>query len=93
MKKRKLWLFGHIKRHPGSLEKIIMEGQVEGKRSAGRPHITWEDSIKTWSGMRSITIAGALARTRTAQLFFAVTAQSCYSEKELSCSRPSTIPR
>ena len=29
------------------------------------------------------------ARTRTAQLFFAVTALSCYSEKELSCSGPS----
>ena len=27
-------------------------------------------------------------RTRTAQLFFAVTALSCYSEKELSCSGP-----
>ena len=27
-------------------------------------------------------------RTRTAQLFFALTAQSCYSEKELSCSDP-----
>ena len=27
-------------------------------------------------------------RTRTAQLFFAVTALNCYSEKELSCSGP-----
>ena len=65
VKKRKLRFFGHIKRHPDSLEKIIMEGQVEGKRSAGRPHITWEDNIKTWSGMRSITIARALAQYRS----------------------------
>ena len=28
-------------------------------------------------------------RTQTAQLFFAVTALSCYSEKELNCSGPS----
>ena len=65
VKKRKLRFFGHIKRHPGSLEEIIMEGQVDGKRSAGRPRITWEDNIKTWSGMRSITIAGALAQDRS----------------------------
>ena len=31
-------------------------------------------------------------RTRTAQLFFAVTALNCYSEKELSCSGPSRYP-
>ena len=29
-----------------------------------------------------------ITRTRTAQLFFAVTVQSCYSEKALSCSGP-----
>ena len=29
-----------------------------------------------------------VSSTRTAQLFFAVTALNCYSEKELSCSGP-----
>ena len=33
------------------------------------------------------------ARIRTARLFFAVTVQSCYSEKELSCSGPNSSIR
>ena len=35
-------------------------------------------------------IDDTVTRTRTAQLFFAVTVQSFYSEKELSCSSPSS---
>ena len=35
---------------------------------------------------------GVITRTRTAQLFFAVTALNCYSEKELGCSGPSDYP-
>ena len=33
----------------------------------------------------SVDRPSVVKRTRTAQLFFAVTVQSCYSEKELSC--------
>ena len=35
-----------------------------------------------------ISVSPLLTRTRTAQLFFSVTVQSCYSEKELRCSGP-----
>ena len=38
-------------------------------------------------------MVSGLIRTRTAQLFFAVTAQSCYSENELSWSGPRSDKR
>ena len=42
--KRKLHLFGHIKRH--SLERQIMKGRVPGKRRKGRQRRRWTDDIK-----------------------------------------------
>ena len=47
--------------------------------------------IRTILGIAPMTIHEELAtRTRTAQLFFAVTALNCYNEKELSCSGPTS---
>ena len=49
--KRKLHLFGHIKRH-NCLERQIMEDRAPGWRRKGRPRRRWTDDIKdnmnTW---------------------------------------------
>ena len=40
--------FGHIARRGGnSLEKVIMQGCVEGRRKPGRPRTRWIDQIKS----------------------------------------------
>ena len=44
--KIKLTYFGHIMRRNESLEKDIMLGKVEGKRSRGRPPLRWIDTVK-----------------------------------------------
>ena len=46
--KQKLQYFGHIARREGdNLEKLIMFGLVEGKRSKGRQKPRWTDGIAT----------------------------------------------
>ena len=62
IRKQKLSFFGHIKRHD-SLEKIIMEGRVDGKRSRGRPRRQWRDDIESWLGIK-VEEAGRLAMKR-----------------------------
>ena len=43
--------FGHIARRGGnSLEKVIMQGCVEGRRKPGRPRTRWIDQIKSMVG-------------------------------------------
>ena len=49
VKSRKLKYFGHIKRH-STICKVILEGDVEGKRHRGRPPRKWNDDIKSWTG-------------------------------------------
>jgi len=50
-KQRILRFFGHIiKRDGSSLEKLIIEGKIEGKRSRGRTPMRWIDQIKTVTG-------------------------------------------
>ena len=43
--------FGHVSRRGGNnLEKVIMQGMVEGKRRRGRPRARWIDQIKAVTG-------------------------------------------
>ena len=52
VKARKLAHCGHTMRKQGScLEKEIMQGTMPGARMRGRPHTTWMDNIKTWTGL------------------------------------------
>ena len=53
--RQKLKFFGHIKRHD-SLEKSLLEGNTNGRRSRGRQRRRWEDGI---TGALNLTIAGA----------------------------------
>ena len=47
--KRKCQYFGHLVRH-NELQRQLLEGKINGKRSKGRPRITWMDNLKKWTG-------------------------------------------
>ena len=50
-KTRKLQYLGHLIRHKTSQIQLI-EGNIEGKRSRGRPRNTWTTDITTTNGMK-----------------------------------------
>ena len=50
IKSRKLRYYGHNRRHD-SVQRDLLEGRVEGKRSRGRPITTWMDNIKEWTNI------------------------------------------
>ena len=45
MLKLKLKYFGQLLRRDDSLEKTLMLGKIEGRRSRGRPRMRWLDGI------------------------------------------------
>ena len=45
MLKLKLPYFGHLMRKPGSLEKTLMLGKIEGRRKRGGQRMRWFDGI------------------------------------------------
>ena len=46
MLKLKLQYFGHLMGRENSLEKILMLGKIEGKRTSGKQRIRWLNSIR-----------------------------------------------
>ena len=48
IKKRKWQYFGHIKRGNG-VQRLLMEGRINGKRGRGRPRQMWTDNITEWT--------------------------------------------
>ena len=45
MWKLKLQSFGHLMRRTDSLEKTVMLGKIEGRRTRGPPRMRWLDGI------------------------------------------------
>ena len=45
MLKLKLQSFGHLMRRADSFEKILMLGQIEGRRRKGQQRMSWLDGI------------------------------------------------
>ena len=45
MLKLKLQYFGHLMRRANSLEKTLMLGKIEGRRTRGRQRMRWLDDI------------------------------------------------
>ena len=45
MLKLKLQYFGHLRRRVDSLEKILMLGEIRGRRRRGQQRIRWLDGI------------------------------------------------
>ena len=62
VKRRQLTLYGHVTRSEG-LAKLILQGNVEGKRRCGRPKNMWIDNIKEWTG-KSIVETQMMAHNR-----------------------------
>ena len=46
IKQRKLRYYGHVRRHD-TMQKMILEGRIEGRRARGRQRKTWLENIKT----------------------------------------------
>ena len=46
--KRKCEYFGHFIRRDG-LQRLLLEGKINGKRGRGRPRIMWMDNIGNWT--------------------------------------------
>ena len=47
--KRKCQHFGHLIRQ-NELQRQLLEGKINHKRSRGRTRITWMDNLKKWTG-------------------------------------------
>ena len=61
--KRKLSYYGHTRRHH-SMQKLIVEGKVEGKRGRGRRRKSWTGNIAEMTG-ECVNVCGELALDRT----------------------------
>ena len=48
IKKRKCQYFGHIIRG-NEVQRLLMEGRINGRRGRGRPRTMWTDNIKEWT--------------------------------------------
>ena len=53
---RKAKFYGHIRRHD-SLQRVILEGKVKGKRGRGRKRTSWTENSKTHLGLPINTCA------------------------------------
>ena len=57
IKRRKLEYFGHIMRNEKyHLLQLILQGKIEGRRSAGRRRISWLRNLRTWTGLTSTAL-------------------------------------
>ena len=46
--KEEMWILGHFIRRPNSIQRLLLEARIEGKRGRGRPRAMWMDNIKDW---------------------------------------------
>ena len=52
VKRRTFEYFGHVMRNEKyHLLQLILQGKIEGQRSAGRRRISWLRNLRTWTGM------------------------------------------
>ena len=64
IKKKKLSYFGNTKRHE-SLQKLILEGKVDGSRGRGRRRKSWTTNIAEWEETREASGQQEIFRGRT----------------------------
>ena len=53
IQRRTLKFFGHIVRQE-DLQRKLLDGQIEGRRSRGRPRTKWSSNIISWTGLNYI---------------------------------------
>ena len=46
--KEEMWILGHFIRRPNSIQRLLLEARIDGKRARGRPGSMWMDNIKDW---------------------------------------------
>ena len=79
--KLKLQYFGHLMRRADSLEKTLMLGQTEGKRSRGQQRMRWFESNYRRNGHESEQTPGDTGGQRTLEL---QSLESSKNQKQLS---------
>ena len=67
IKKRKCQYFGHIIRRDG-IQRLLMEGRINGRRGRGRPRTMWTDNIKEWTKMSYNGLYQSGTRSRTMEI-------------------------
>ena len=51
VKKRQLKYYGHIRRHE-SIQRLILEGKIAGKKARGKPRKSWMENVKATTGQK-----------------------------------------
>jgi len=65
MKKRKLKFAGHVMRGSGGEAHLyVLEGKVKGKKSRGRPRLTWMNDVMDWTGLETYETVKRIAGDR-----------------------------
>ena len=78
IKKNKLVYYGHLKRHH-SLQKLVLEGKVDGKRGRGRRRKSWNGNVSEMTKMSMAQCSvEALDRSEWRTMV-----SNLYAEKEL----------
>uniref|UniRef100_A0A8D8LPD3 Craniofacial development protein 2 n=1 Tax=Cacopsylla melanoneura TaxID=428564 RepID=A0A8D8LPD3_9HEMI len=72
IKKRKLEFFGHVMRNDKyNLVQLVIDGEIVGKRSVGRPITSWIGNIKEWYNLTDMELYEAAQCKKTISIMIA----------------------
>lgn len=83
VKKRKLEYFGHLMRgEKYEIIKLILQGQIEGRRNAGRRRYSWLKNLRDWFNCPTTS----LFRAAASKVKIAIMIANLWSRAGLTCS-------